>query len=615
MSAGAGGERQCGLGSLLPMSCRGRAEAFARRLHTRLRRLGSEPRPGEDSWLTAQPSQRRHLSDSDVFFDFDVDIGSPSSPVEETPEIQLPNGKPAIADPESGCVFSSPAEQDSPHSNSDSDATYYDLETDASDAAAKNYPKYQRLYDDSQGAKPIVNINKLKISASDIRDQLLNCKPNTPDRQSPIKTQPLARENGFADYGSLDRAESQNSLYSPIRFDDCQKRSPSIEREPPVFESDQASLGSTTADTSSFDGRSSPEDLGKDEVDFTGATGETSDVSTLSESLQQIKLEIEGEAAIENKGGDRIVKKLQVKIFKHEGSPEFNIVNDEGDPESKETLSEVVEDETECPDSEEIDESAQTEEVSEKVTEGEAEADDDRPQRVRRCSSLRSGKTPPGTPGRKKIVRFADVLGLDLADVKTFMDDIPYIPKSAYEDLRDADLNQWCQESFAPAPPVPRVIKDKRLVTMFVSPGDQANFLDILNARSVCLENAIIQDTGTVAISGTVRVRNLDFHKSVQIRYTLDSWKTFSDLQASYVPNSCDGFCDRFQFLLYAHTLTIGQRLEFAVRFMCKGCQFWDNNSGINYVVQCVACGPQDNFYHPSCMNPVDSNSWHPSFY
>lgn len=606
----AGGERQCGLGSLLPMSCRGRAEAFARRLHTRLRRLGSEPRPGEDSWLTAQPSQRRHLSDSDVFFDFDVDIGSPSSPVEEIPEIQLPNCKPPSADPESGCVFSSPADQDSPHSNSDSDATYYDLETDASDpAATKVYPKYQRLYDESQGTKPIVNINKLKISASDIRDQLLNCKPNTPDRQSPIKTQPLARENGFADYGSLNRAESQNSLFSPIRFDDCQKRSPSIERD-----QDQTSLGSTTADTSSFDGRSSSEDMGKDEVDFREATSGTSDASTLSESLHQIKLEIEGEAANENKGGDCTVKKLHVMIFK-QGSPELNNVNDEEDPESKATLSEAIEEATECPLSEETDETTQPEEESAKVTEGEAEADDDRPQRVRRCSSLRTGKTPPGTPGRKKIVRFADVLGLDLADVKTFMDDIPYIPKSAYEDLRDADLNQWCQDSFVPAPPAPRVLKDKRLVIMFASPGDQANFLDILNARSVCLENAIIQDTGTVAISGTVRVRNLDFHKSVQIRYSLDSWKTFSDLQASYVPNSCDGFCDRFQFLLYAHTLTIGQRLEFAVRFMCKGCQFWDNNSGINYVVQCVACGPQDNFYQSSFINSVDSNSWHPSFY
>lgn len=63
------------------------------------------------------------------------------------------------------------------------------------------------------------------------------------------------------------------------------------------------------------------------------------------------------------------------------------------------------------------------------------EDDDTKPQRVRRCSSLKTGKTPPGTPGRKKIVRFADVLGLDLADVKTFLDEIPTVPRSAYADL------------------------------------------------------------------------------------------------------------------------------------------------------------------------------------
>ncbi|XP_008486315.1 glycogen-binding subunit 76A-like, partial [Diaphorina citri] len=55
--------------------------------------------------------------------------------------------------------------------------------------------------------------------------------------------------------------------------------------------------------------------------------------------------------------------------------------------------------------------------------------------KLRRSSSLRSGKTPPGTPASKKFVRFADVLGLDLADVRTYLDEIPSVPQSAYEDL------------------------------------------------------------------------------------------------------------------------------------------------------------------------------------
>jgi hypothetical protein len=45
----------------------------------------------------------------------------------------------------------------------------------------------------------------------------------------------------------------------------------------------------------------------------------------------------------------------------------------------------------------------------------------------------------------------------------------------------------------------------------------------------VLLENAFLSDNFT--IKGTVRVMNMDFYKSVYIRYTLDEWKTFTDFQ------------------------------------------------------------------------------------
>lgn len=51
--------------------------------------------------------------------------------------------------------------------------------------------------------------------------------------------------------------------------------------------------------------------------------------------------------------------------------------------------------------------------------------------KYQRSSSLKSGKTPPSTP-MKKIVRFADAMGLDLTDIKVFMDEIPKVPKEAY---------------------------------------------------------------------------------------------------------------------------------------------------------------------------------------
>lgn len=244
--------------------------------------------------------------------------------------------------------------------------------------------------------------------------------------------------------------------------------------------------------------------------------------------------------------------------------------------------------------------------------------DDCRPQRVRRCSSLKTGKTPPGTPGRKKIVRFADVLGLDLADVKTFLDEIPNVPKSAYEDLEMMENEPPLQ--FGPK-------SDKILMPLFQQPGGLATFLDQVREKQVSLENAAVTDVINQTITGSVRVRNLDFHKSVHIRYTLDGWRSFADLQANYVPNSCDGFSDKFTFTIFGNTLSVGQRLELAVRFQCKGQQYWDNNYGANYVFQCLPTitNPAVTPTHvlPShhtaistgIISPVVGDAWCSSFY
>lgn len=86
-------QERCSLGSLLPTSCRGRAEAFARRLHSRLTSLGSEDGNGsvdETSWLASsdgtvtftQPALTSDVAlEEDPFLDFDS-VDSPGSPQE-----------------------------------------------------------------------------------------------------------------------------------------------------------------------------------------------------------------------------------------------------------------------------------------------------------------------------------------------------------------------------------------------------------------------------------------------------------------------------------------------------------------------------------------------------
>lgn len=231
----------------------------------------------------------------------------------------------------------------------------------------------------------------------------------------------------------------------------------------------------------------------------------------------------------------------------------------------------------------------------------EEEEEEVRIPRIRRCSSLKSGKTPPGTPGQKKAVRFADVLGLDLADVRTYLDEIPKIPKSAYEDLSDVDLEIPIRQK-----------PDKVLIPVFQQPGGETDFLDRVRHRQCCLENAVVQDSMEMSIAGTVRVRNIDFNKSVHIRYSLDAWTTYSDLQATYVQNSCDGFSDKFSFVLYCHTLEVGQRIEFAVRYSAAGQQFWDNNCGVNYCFQCL---PSVNNTGCIPIRAPEINWREPSFY
>ncbi|KAK6632693.1 hypothetical protein RUM43_013463 [Polyplax serrata] len=197
---------------------------------------------------------------------------------------------------------------------------------------------------------------------------------------------------------------------------------------------------------------------------------------------------------------------------------------------------------------------------------------------LRRCSSLKSGKTPPGTPGAKKIVRFADALGLELTDIRTFLDEIPKIPHSAYDDLH-FEIPGAGEFELNPKP---------TLMPQFQQPGHQLGFIERVYQNKICLETALVPEIGTPVVVGCVRVGNVSYRKSVYVRYTLNNWETFSDLQATYVPHSCDGVTGKFSFVLYGHTLNVGGKLEFALRLdYCEG-QYWDNNGGINYIFNCL---------------------------
>lgn len=198
---------------------------------------------------------------------------------------------------------------------------------------------------------------------------------------------------------------------------------------------------------------------------------------------------------------------------------------------------------------------------------------------VRRSTSLKTYKTPPGTPSRKKAVRFADVLGLDLESVRHILnlEEPPTVPLSAMKDLKVGLEEDHKTEGV------------RFLTACFSQPGAAPDFLDRVKGLKVSLENCIVDDKD-MTVTGTIRVANVCFHKKLIVRFTLNNWLTFEDVTASYVQNSNDGPTDSFCFTITVpQYFSVGSRLEFAVMFNGDGTVYWDSNFGKNYSVECYA--------------------------
>ncbi|KFY98393.1 hypothetical protein V500_01684 [Pseudogymnoascus sp. VKM F-4518 (FW-2643)] len=90
---------------------------------------------------------------------------------------------------------------------------------------------------------------------------------------------------------------------------------------------------------------------------------------------------------------------------------------------------------------------------------------------------------------------------------------------------------------------------------------------------------------------GTVAVANLAFDKTVVIRFTVDFWKTTSEVFAGYVNDArrkqYDG-CDRFNFAIeLADLANLNERpMFFCIKYCVNGVEYWDNNNNYNFQVE-----------------------------
>ncbi|XP_053556593.1 protein phosphatase 1 regulatory subunit 3E-like [Bombina bombina] len=181
---------------------------------------------------------------------------------------------------------------------------------------------------------------------------------------------------------------------------------------------------------------------------------------------------------------------------------------------------------------------------------------------------------------RKKVVRFADSLGLELTSVRHYSNaELPRVPHHVLAALRCTEACPAGAElSALLLRPAPGTVHFEAL---FRDPDLQPDFMDLVKQRRVCLESI---RTDPFSINGELRVLNLSYEKDVVVRFTVDNWETSSEVQATYQRGYSDRYTDRFSFkLLCTALLNKEGLLEFAIRYRVCGAEYWDNNDGVNY--------------------------------
>lgn len=90
---------------------------------------------------------------------------------------------------------------------------------------------------------------------------------------------------------------------------------------------------------------------------------------------------------------------------------------------------------------------------------------------------------------------------------------------------------------------------------------------------------------------GAVAVQNLAFGKQVTTRFTLDYWKTTSEVVADFNNDvrrkQVNDGCDRFSFSIKLSDISNleNKTMFFCIRYNVNGQEYWDNNNSVNYQV------------------------------
>lgn len=201
---------------------------------------------------------------------------------------------------------------------------------------------------------------------------------------------------------------------------------------------------------------------------------------------------------------------------------------------------------------------------------------------LRPASGKRRPSSMPGTPTYSKAVHFDQ----RLEHVRHFLQvDRPLAVSAGSSPVEsvfydDSDFPFYSDEN---EPRFPSFSWEIRLTNF---PADTPE----RKSLSVRVERVYLSAEDNTLV-GAVAARNIAFHKLVVVRFTLDYWKTTSEVVADYDHDirrtiTPDGY-DRFLFniKLEDQANLENKTLFFCVRYTVNGQEFWDNNNSFNYQV------------------------------
>ncbi|KAF2736228.1 hypothetical protein EJ04DRAFT_598252 [Polyplosphaeria fusca] len=200
-----------------------------------------------------------------------------------------------------------------------------------------------------------------------------------------------------------------------------------------------------------------------------------------------------------------------------------------------------------------------------------------------RPSSRRRPSSMPGTPTYSKAVHFNE----DIEQVRHFH----HIDRPIAVSAGSSPVETYDSESEYPFgyDDGHRSTVPEWEIKLANFPGDSFE----RQAAPVRVERIFLASDHQTLV-GTVAVANISFHKSVAARFTLDYWKTTSEVAAEFnhdvrKKQSNDGY-DRFNFnIKLADQANLESKtMLLCVRYNVSGQEFWDNNASMNYQVDFV---------------------------